>query len=90
MPATAIDSKLTSMGMDERAISVSGYVFRGMVKYTEAAFNKIATYKRRSRNHLADQVESFRVGDKGSKREDDLLDTFCYGIALALGDSSGF
>jgi hypothetical protein len=33
-----------------------------------------------------DQVESFRVGDK----EDDLLDTFCYGIALALGDSNGF
>jgi hypothetical protein len=37
-----------------------------------------------------DQVEKFRVGDKDSKREDDLLDTFCYGIALALGDSSGF
>jgi hypothetical protein len=31
-----------------------------------------------------DQVESFRVGDKDNKREDDLLDTFCYGIALGL------
>ncbi len=27
-PATAIDSKLTAMGKDERALSVSGYVYR--------------------------------------------------------------
>lgn len=90
MPALAIDSKLTSMGKDERAISVSGYVYRGKVKYTEHAYNKVTIYKRRSRNHLAEQIESFRVGDKDSKREDDLLDTFCYGIALALGDDKGF
>jgi hypothetical protein len=73
-----------------RAISVSGYVFRGEVKCTDHAFHKVVTYKRRSKNHLMDQIESFRVGDKDSKREDDLLDTFCYGIALALGDSKGF
>jgi hypothetical protein len=90
MPAQAIDSKLTAVGKDERAISVSGYVFRGEVKYTEHAFHKTITYKRRSKNHLMDQVESFRVGDKDNKREDDLLDTFCYGIALALGDNKGF
>jgi hypothetical protein len=30
--AHAIDSKLTAMGKDERAISVSGYVHRGLVK----------------------------------------------------------
>jgi phage terminase large subunit-like protein len=79
MPAREIDSKLTAMGKDERAISVSGYVYRGNVKYTDCAFNKVTTYKRRSKNHLVDQVESFRVGDKDNKREDDLLDTFCYG-----------
>jgi hypothetical protein len=90
MPAQAIDSKLTAMGKDERAISVSGYVYRGNVKYTDYAFNKISTYKRRSKNHLVDQVESFRVGDKEHRREDDLLDTFCYGIALSLGDNKGF
>jgi hypothetical protein len=39
---------------------------------------------------LLDQVESFRIGDKKSEREDDLLDTFCYGIVLALGDNEGF
>jgi hypothetical protein len=90
MRAQAIDSKLTAMGKDERAISVSGYVHRGLVKYTAPAFEKTATYKRRSLNHLLDQIESFRVGDRDSRREDDLLDTFCYGIALALGNSQGF
>jgi hypothetical protein len=44
----AIDSKLTVVGKDERAISVSGYVFRGEVKYTEHAFHKTITYKRRA------------------------------------------
>jgi hypothetical protein len=90
MPARAIDSKLTAMGKDERAISVSGYVHRESVKYTNRAFEKTVIYKRRSRNHLLDQVESFRVGDRGSDREDDLLDTFCYGIALTLGNNEGF
>jgi hypothetical protein len=90
MPVQAIDSKLTAVGKDERAISVSGYVHRGEVKYSEHAFNKTTIYKRKSRNHLLDQVESFRIGDKDSDREDDLLDTFCYGIALSLGNSEGF
>jgi hypothetical protein len=85
-----IESKLTALGKDERAISVSGYVHRGDVKYTEHAFNKIAVYKQKSRNHLVDQIERFRIGDKDKKREDDLLDTFCYGIALALGNNAGF
>ena len=90
MRAEAIESKLTAMGKDERAISVSSYVHRGAVKYSEYAFNKTSVYKGKSRNHLLEQVESFRVGDKKSEREDDLLDTFCYGIALALGNNEGF
>jgi hypothetical protein len=88
--AHAIESKLTAMGKDERAISVSGYVHQSRIKYTEHAFNKTSIYKRKSRNHLVEQIESFRIGDKDSDREDDLLDTFCYGIALALGNSDGF
>ncbi|OQW59484.1 MAG: hypothetical protein A4S14_05890 [Proteobacteria bacterium SG_bin9] len=88
--AQAIDSKLTALGKDERAISVSGYVYRGMVKISDHAFNKITIYKQKSRNHFLEQVESFRIGNKKDNREDDLLDTFCYGIALALGNSEGF
>jgi hypothetical protein len=90
MAAAAIDSKLTAMGKDERALSVSGYVYRGQVKYSDQAFDKVITYKRRSKNHLVDQIESFRMGDKDNKREDDLLDAFCYGIAISLGNSEGF
>jgi hypothetical protein len=90
MRVHAIDSKLTAMGKDERAISVSGYVHRGLVKYTDRAFDKTVIYKRHSRNHLVEQVESFRIGDRGSDREDDLLDAFCYGIAVTLGNSDGF
>jgi len=90
MATQPIESKLTAMGKDERAISVSGYVHQGKVKYTDHAFNKVTLYKRRAANHLVDQVESFRIGDKNSDREDDLLDTFCYGIALTLGNFEGF
>jgi hypothetical protein len=64
-------------------------VHRGWDKYTDRAFEKTLIYNRKYRNTLVDQVESFRVGDRGSDREDDLLD-FCYGIALALGNSEGF
>jgi hypothetical protein len=88
--ANPIESKLTSMGKDERAFSVSGYVHRGLVKYTGHAFDKTSIYKRKSRNHLVEQVESFRIGDKDSDREDDLLDTFCYGIIISLGNNEGF
>jgi hypothetical protein len=89
-PAQPINSKLTAMGKDERAISVSGYVHRGEIRYSDYAFNKITTYKGRSRNHLVEQIEGFRLGQKDDKRDDDLLDAFCYGIALALGNSEGF
>jgi hypothetical protein len=89
-PARAIESQLTAMGKDERAISVSGYVHQGKIKYTDNAFNKTFPYKGKARNHLVEQVESFRVGDKNNRREDDLLDTFCYGIALSLGNRDGF
>jgi hypothetical protein len=89
-PARPVESELTAMGKDERAISVSGYVHRGNVKYTDHAFNKTVIYKGKARNHLVEQVENFRVGDKDNKREDDLLDTFCYGIAVALGNQKGF
>jgi hypothetical protein len=88
--ARSIESKLTAVGKDERAISVSGYVYRGNVKYTDYAYNKTTVYKRKSRNHLVEQVESFRIGDKDKKLENDLLDTFCYGIAIGLGNNEGF
>jgi hypothetical protein len=78
------------MGKDERAIAASPYVYRGLVKYSDEAFNKSVVYKKKARNHLLDQIESYRVGAKNDKREDDLLDTFCYGVSIALGNDKGF
>lgn len=90
MPATPIESKLTSVGKDERAISVSGYVFQGLVKISRPAYDKVVQYKETTRNHLLGQVVGFRIGDNTPNRADDLADAFMYGIALALGNSEGF
>ena len=73
--ANVIESTLTAAGKDERAISISSYHYRGLVKTTRTAYDKTVTYKRETRNHLLTQVTGFRVGDKDAyKRADDLLD----------------
>jgi hypothetical protein len=78
-------------GKDERAISVSGYVYREMVKLARPAYDKVTMYKGVSKNHLVSQVVGFRIGDKeAAKRADDLLDCFVYGVALSLGNAEGF
>lgn len=84
MPVTPIDSKLTSLGKDERAINVSGYVYQRMVTLTGYANDKIVNYKGQSANHFRKQIVGYRVGQKDE--DDDLLDTFTYGVALAHGD----
>lgn len=88
LPAHAIESKLTTLGKSERAISVSGYVNKGFVRITKTAYEKITMYKGRARNHLLTQVTGFRIGVVD--QEDDLFDTFTYGIALTLGNIKGF
>lgn len=89
--AYPIDSKLTSVGKDERALSVSGYVYRGLVKVCGYAYHKVKEYKQRSANHFLKQVLGFVLADKdAAKRADDLLDTFTYGIAIALGNGEGY
>jgi hypothetical protein len=87
-PATGIDSKLTSMGKDERAISVSGYIYQGLVKISQWAHQKVIMHKGTSRNHLEAQVFGYVMGQQN--KADDALDTWCYGVALALGNNDGF
>lgn len=89
-PATPIESKLTSVGKDERAISVSGYYHRELIKIAKPAYDKVLGYKGSTRNHLLGQLTGFRIGDKDSTREDDLLDAFCYSLCISLGNSEGF
>ncbi len=90
LPAQALPQGLTSAGKDARAINASGAVFQGKVKWSRYAFEKQTIFKSTSRNHMLAQVYGFRVGDKdAAKRADDLLDTFTYAVAIALGDSNG-
>lgn len=90
-PVHQIDSKLTSLGKDERAISVSSYHYQGKCKISQPAYDKVTAYKGVNANHLRNQVAGFRVGDKdAAKRADDLLDDYCYGLALSLGNSDGW
>jgi len=88
-PCSPLPQKLTQLGKSERAVNVSGYVYRGMVKITERAYNRIVTFKQVTKNHLLGQVFGFRVGDT-ENRADDLLDCFCYGVAIALGNWEGY
>lgn len=90
-PTTPIDSKLTSLGKDSRALLASPHVHQEKVKFSQPAYDKVTTYKGASRNHMLSQITGFRIGDKNAaKRADDLSDTFCYAAILALGDSDGF
>lgn len=89
--ATAIPSDLTAIGKDERALNISGHHHSGRVKITDEAYDKVVSYKSATRNHLLTQVTGFRIGDKdAAKRADDLLDCYCYGVALTLGNAEGF
>jgi len=85
----AIDTKLTAMGKQERAINISSYVHAGRVKLTKRAYERTVTYKGRTRNHLLAQILDFRAGGK-DMGEDDLLDCFSYSVALTLGNPEGF
>jgi hypothetical protein len=58
-----------AMGRDEGAISVSGHVYRGDVKCADHAYNATTPYKRNLRNHLVEQVETLRIGDKAKRSE---------------------
>lgn len=88
-PAIAIDSKLTSLGKSERAISASPQVYQGHVKIAGPAYDKVISYKGVTENHMLTQVLGFRVGSK-DQIDDDLLDCFCYGVCIGLGNSEGF
>lgn len=87
-PVTPIDSGLTALGKEERAINISGYVAGGQVKISEYAFNKLTEFKGATANHMLKQVLQFVIGEKD--QADDLFDCFNYGVALGLGNGEGF
>lgn len=90
-PAQPISGDITSIGKDGRAIAASGAVYRGEVKLSVHAMDKVTEYKKQTRNHLVSQVCGYRIGDKEAyKRADDLADCFTYSVILGLGGPDGF
>lgn len=86
--AHPIDTKLTALGKDERALSVSGYHYREDCKLSPLAYDKVTIYKGRTQNHFLAQVCNFHLG--ADNQEDDLLDCYCYALSIGLGDYKGF
>lgn len=86
-PVTPIESKLTAMGKDERAIAASPHVYQGNVKISELAFNKTKVHKRISANHFIRQVTGFRIG-AALKDGLDCLDTFTYFVLMTCGTAA--
>jgi hypothetical protein len=89
LPAYPIDNDLVVQGKEGRALSVSGHVYVGKVKFSRYAYDKVSEFKEQTRNHLLSQVCGFRLGSK-TPHQMDLLDTFTYGVAISLGDSEGW
>lgn len=85
----AIESRFITVGKDERALSVSGHVYHGFVKYIDLPFNEVADYKPKRRGHLLDHSETSRIGEKHDRHEDDQPGTVCCGMAMALGNTHG-
>ncbi|MBW8066838.1 MAG: hypothetical protein GJU73_05265 [Ferrovum sp.] len=85
-----IPPEITAMGKEGRALSVSGYVFKGMVKLSRYAYDKVVNYENSTKNHWLYQICGFRLGQKSSRIPRDLLDTFTSGLCLALGNSEGY
>lgn len=83
-----IDSDLTALPKESRAINISGYVASGKVRISKYAFDKIVEYKQSKKNHLLTQVLKFIIGEED--QDDDLFDCFNYGVALGLGNGEGF
>lgn len=90
LPATALPSNLTMAGKDGRALNAGPQVYQGNVKFSRYAYEKVTQFKGETRNHMLSQVCGFKLGDKdAAKRSDDLLDTFCYAVAITLGNAEG-
>ncbi len=89
LKARAIPSEFTSLGKDGRALSVSGYVYKGMMKICREAWEKTTSYKGRTKNHLVDQITTYRMAQGTPTDDDEEFDCFCYAVAMCFGNKKG-
>ncbi|MGK4477235.1 terminase large subunit domain-containing protein [Yersinia enterocolitica] len=84
---TPIKSALTSKGKDERAVLASAHHYLGKCKITREAYDKTASFKRSTANHLIKQIAGFHLADRDAhKRADDLFDCYTYGLIITFGN----
>ena len=87
-PLIPIESGLTALGKDARALAISGYIYRGDVKMSEYAYNKVVEYKGRTQNHFMTQLFGYRLGV--ANQSDDVADTAFYAVSIGIGNEEGF
>lgn len=84
----AIDSALTARGKDQRALEAGQFTCQQKVKIATPAFERVSLFRGQSRNHFITQTTTFSLSDpRAAQRSDDLLDCFCYGIIIGLGET---
>jgi hypothetical protein len=84
--AQPIETKLTGMGKDARALYCSGDIYKGKFKVCQEAYDKTTSYHGRTRNHFWWQATNFRIGHGTPTDEDEMFDVLCYGAAIAFGN----
>lgn len=90
LPVEAIDTKLTSVGKEGRALAIARHVAAGDVKINRHAFDKVIRYRDTTKNHLLAQIAAFRIGMPKKEHLLDLIDCFTYGVSIGIGDSDGW
>ena len=83
-----VPETLTQMGKSGRAENISSVMYRGDVKISRHAFDKVRTWHGNTMNHFTHQVFGFRMGQK-EMAHDDLFDALCEGVGISLGNSEG-
>jgi hypothetical protein len=85
--AYPIESKLTSLGKDARAILAGPYLTAGLVKITQPAFEYTKRHKDFFGNQLLRQLTDYRLA-AADGAADDLVDALTYSVIISLAPAS--
>jgi len=87
----AVNPKLVSLGKDARVLATSNYLNQKLIHLTPHAVEKEMIFKKTNTNHLIRQLSEYRIKDKARhKKNDDLVDAFCYAVLESFEDREKF
>ena len=87
----AVNPKLVTLGKDARVLSTSNYLNQNLIHLTQYALEKEMMFKKTNTNHLIRQLSEYRINDKARhKKNDDLVDAFCYAVLESFEDRDRF